>query len=592
MIFKNHVNHDNPKNHGSDSCLVNCFLYYCTLNFKVMRKRLILVFVSISCSLCAVRFSFGQGTWIQRTNFPGSARTAPFSFSIGNKGYVGAGYDSTGGVKDFWEYDPSLNNWTQKADYAGGPTYAAIGFSILNKGYAGLGINNLFYEYDPTTNVWTPKTSYPTSSVYYPAGFTIGNFGYVCTGGSPGSKELWQYNPILNAWTQKSNLPGVGRQEAIGFSIGAKGYVGSGTTNGTICCLNDFWEYDTLTNLWTQKANVPLPKRADAAGFSICNKGYVAGGDTFGLLNDLWEYDPNTNQWTQKANMLGPGRDEAAYFAIGNKEYLGLGDDIIPNNDFYEYAPDSTVLCSQCVPIAIFNTSDTSFCNEPAKCISFTDLSSCNPTSWQWLFPGATPNFSNQQNPTNICYSTPGTYPVTLTVTNAAGSDTLTVSPMITVGSAPLPPIITVVGGDTLYSSHAAHYQWYRNGTLIPNATDSFYIASQGGIYSVQITDGNGCYSLSSGIAVGVDELGIGSLEFSVYPIPAGEWFRVSGLEFGVKAEISLYNVLGEKVYDEQLQTSTTKPETINCKPFPAGVYILKISSEAGILNKKVIIER
>src|SRR6185369_2480466 len=116
------------------------------------------------------------------------------------------------------------------------------------------------------------------------------------------------------------------------------------------------------------------------------------------------------------------------------------------------------------------------------------DHSTNNPISWQWLFPGATPNFSNQQNPTNVCYYNSGTYPVTLIVTNAAGSDTLTVSPMITVGSNPAAPVITKVGLDTLICSHAAGYQWYYNGSAIANATDSFYIAAQWGTYAVQIT--------------------------------------------------------------------------------------------------------
>jgi len=78
-------------------------------------------------------------------------------------------------------------------------------------------------------------------------------------------------------------------------------------------------------------------------------------------------------------------------------------------------------------PTCNFISSDTAFCSEPTKCINFYDNSANNPVSWKWLFPGGYPAFSNQQNPTNICYGTPGTYPVTLIVTNSTGSDTLTV---------------------------------------------------------------------------------------------------------------------------------------------------------------------
>lgn len=56
--------------------------------------------------------------------------------------------------------------------------------------------------------------------------------------------------------------------------------------------------------------------------------------------------------------------------------------------------------------------------------IQFTDQSTYNPTSWSWSFPGGTPASFNGQNPPPITYNTPGTYSVTLTVTNANGNDT------------------------------------------------------------------------------------------------------------------------------------------------------------------------
>jgi plastocyanin len=52
--------------------------------------------------------------------------------------------------------------------------------------------------------------------------------------------------------------------------------------------------------------------------------------------------------------------------------------------------------------------------------VQFTDTSTNTPTSWLWNFGDATT--STAQNPTKT-YSTPGTYTVTLTATNAGGSD-------------------------------------------------------------------------------------------------------------------------------------------------------------------------
>jgi PKD repeat protein len=69
--------------------------------------------------------------------------------------------------------------------------------------------------------------------------------------------------------------------------------------------------------------------------------------------------------------------------------------------------------------------------------VDFTDLSTNNPTSWEWTFEGAETATSTDQNPTGIVYNTAGTYDVSLTVTNGFGSDTETKTGYITVEEEP-----------------------------------------------------------------------------------------------------------------------------------------------------------
>src|SRR5205823_672520 len=136
---------------------------------------------------------------------------------------------------------------------------------------------------------------------------------------------------------------------------------------------------------------------------------------------------------------------------------------------------------------------------------------------------------STQQNPGSICYYTPGTYAVSLVITSSSGSDSLTVSPTITFGSGAALPTLSI-SHDTIFCSHAAAYQWYFNGSPITGATDSFYVASQGGLYNVQITDSIGCVRLGNGITfVGVNELS-GEGGIGIYPNPVGDQFTVYGL--------------------------------------------------------------
>lgn len=58
--------------------------------------------------------------------------------------------------------------------------------------------------------------------------------------------------------------------------------------------------------------------------------------------------------------------------------------------------------------------------------ISFSEFSEdAEPTSWSWSFPGGSPASSSLENP-RVAYSSPGLYNVTLTVSNASGSNTQT----------------------------------------------------------------------------------------------------------------------------------------------------------------------
>ncbi|MEO8085502.1 MAG: PKD domain-containing protein [Bacteroidota bacterium] len=88
-------------------------------------------------------------------------------------------------------------------------------------------------------------------------------------------------------------------------------------------------------------------------------------------------------------------------------------------------------------PVADFTASDTTLCSGDS--ISFFNLSSNNPTAFQWTFFGATPPVSSLPNPTGIYYNTPGIYTVQLVVSNSSGSDTIVFANYINVNAC-IPP--------------------------------------------------------------------------------------------------------------------------------------------------------
>ena len=70
----------------------------------------------------------------------------------------------------------------------------------------------------------------------------------------------------------------------------------------------------------------------------------------------------------------------------------------------------------------------------PSGCqVAFSDLSFGVPFQWEWSFPGGTPATSTAKNPAGILYDAPGSYDVQLTVTNSAGTHSITKTAYIVV---------------------------------------------------------------------------------------------------------------------------------------------------------------
>lgn len=147
-------------------------------------------------------------------------------------------------------------------------------------------------------------------------------------------------------------------------------------------------------------------------------------------------------------------------------------------------------------PTAGFTSNTTAICEGAS--VNFTDQSQDGPTSWNWTFNGGTPSTSTAQNPT-VTYNTPGTYDVTLEVSNSNGTDVTTVTSMITVNASPTITANTVTPaceGSTfnLSASGATTYTWAPASSL-NTSTGANVVASPTSttLYTITGTDGNGC---------------------------------------------------------------------------------------------------
>lgn len=135
-------------------------------------------------------------------------------------------------------------------------------------------------------------------------------------------------------------------------------------------------------------------------------------------------------------------------------------------------------------PVANFSGTPTTIAT--GGTVAFTDQSNNLPTSWSWAFEGGNPATSTVKNPT-VTYGTAGTYSVSLTVTNAYGTDTKTVDNYITVNDLPTSYceshsnssatdyITSVAIGTVTYTSAGSTYSDFtaKTFTLVPGSSNT-----------------------------------------------------------------------------------------------------------------------
>jgi hypothetical protein len=177
-------------------------------------------------------------------------------------------------------------------------------------------------------------------------------------------------------------------------------------------------------------------------------------------------------------------------------------------NILYTYSDANGCLNSALGPLTVHANPTPSLSGFSTACVNGAPVSLNGGTPSGGTYSG--PGVSNGSfDPTSL---PSGNYPVTYTYTDAYGCTGSTTA-TITVG---VPPSVTVTGGqsiscknNTIYvgygpqyitltataSSSGLNYQWYKDGILIPGATSTTYDATGGGMYSVTVTDGNGCSS-------------------------------------------------------------------------------------------------
>ncbi|MCB9235407.1 MAG: T9SS type A sorting domain-containing protein [Bacteroidia bacterium] len=150
------------------------------------------------------------------------------------------------------------------------------------------------------------------------------------------------------------------------------------------------------------------------------------GGVYLGTRRAVWYRNDNMSAWALFNNNLPVSTSSVNLvpYYWGGKLRNGTNRSVY-EVDFYETAAPTAQIAAD---------RRESYCTRDT--VYYTDHSSVsqNGATWSWSFPGGNPSTSNLRQP-KVVYSSPGTYDVSLTVSDVNGSDSQTLTNFLTVTS-------------------------------------------------------------------------------------------------------------------------------------------------------------
>ncbi|MFM2394959.1 MAG: hypothetical protein RLZZ546_2942, partial [Bacteroidota bacterium] len=134
--------------------------------------------------------------------------------------------------------------------------------------------------------------------------------------------------------------------------------------------------------------------------------------------------------------------------------------------------------------------------------VNFVNTSSPNSTNFFWQFPGGIPTTSTQQNP-NVLYTNPGSYNVSLTVSNGVGTNAITKNNFIIVVANPTSSFTYTQAGLTYSfnntSMNATSYLWNFGDGVTSTLQNPIHTYNTPGNYVVTLVcDNDVCNEVSS----------------------------------------------------------------------------------------------
>jgi len=530
--------------------------------------------------------------------------TAPVANFIANNTTINAG--GSVNFTDLSTNTPTGWAWT----FAGGTPGTSTAQNPTNIVYNTPGVYNVtLIASNAFGNDTELKTGYITvnASGTAPVANFIANTTSINVGGSVNFSDLSTNTPTGWAWTFAGGTPGTSTAQNPTNIV----YNTPGVYNVTLVASNAF---GNDTELKTGYITVNATGIAPAANFVANNTTIGTGGSinfTDLSLNSptswSWNFDggtPATATAQNPANIVynNPGTYDVTLYvsnAFGNDTELKVG-----------YI---TVTTGGTAPVAEFTANNTSV--SAGSSVNFTDLSTNSPNNWNWTFAGGTPGSSTFQNPSAIVYNTPGTYDVTLAVSNANGNDTELKVGYITVTAVNGAPVVdfsadvtTITEGDVvsftdLSTNTPTTWLWaFEGGTpsssSLQNPTNIQY-NTQGNYYVTLIATnsfGSGFLNKNLYIQVlpanSINDKDLTDL-ITVYPNPVNDVLYIEiNAEKNDKVVFKLNNIIGQTLLTETYNKATNAKGLykLNVSTLAKGIYTLDIETNSIRTTRKIVI--
>ena len=332
-------------------------------------------------------------------------------------------------------------------------------------------------------------------------------------------------------------------------------------------------------------------------GIEVKGFGGLPEGVSYCLSDANWEPDGYYTLHLTGTPMQA-GTYQLKLSAVLSSTYLiSVNTDNVPG--YQNGMPAIQVTVQEATPLVSGFTADATEITA-GTAVNFTNTSTGYQATRTWTFEGGNPATSNEENP-RVIYSAPGTYQVSLTVSNPCGDNTKTETSYITVtepqqGEAPVADFSYVVSKqeegfsvqfNDLSTNLPESWSWtFANGTPESSTEQNPVVAfAEEGEYLISLVAENqyGRDSVARTInVVGINDYNVDDM-VSIYPNPTSS---ILNIEAENLVSISIFDMSGKIVYfaDENCSTAS-----IDLSGFANAEYMVKVETKEGSSLKRII---